>query len=137
MSNANIEFNIGKVLSWRIKPYGEWQKTFNMSQYFFNLSNKSFVLAMLLCKIINENKDIEHEISMLIHHSGCLYEAYTDYMGDILLEKLPVILEKYDITVEKKRCYHKLFILGFELGKKYTSQYRKNLITTWKLQGLI
>ena len=133
---SNVEFNIGKALSWRIE-YGIWQKTFNEAQYFFNLSNKSFILAMLLCKITNENKDIEHEMSMLMHYSGCLYEAYTDHMGDVLLEKLPVILKKYDITVEKKRCYNNLFILGFELGKKYTLQYRKNLITIWKLQGLI
>ena len=139
MSSANIEFNITKSLQWRIKGFRniEWQTSFNTAPYIFNLCNKSFIVAMLLWQISNKNKDVEHELHMLMHLSGCLYEAYNVNMYNTLRDKLPQILKKYDITVERKRCYNGRLILGFILGKKYTSQYRKNLITTWKLQGLI
>lgn len=128
-------------LAWKFYYWHEW---FDITSYMNNIKTptKAFIIAMILQSMINRPKSLKtaclHMIlTHLDHRGGCLYEV-----GDIniylVLDTLQKEFDKLDLDIKiEYKSFYKQTIIGFVLGKKYTLEYRRKLMTLWKLEGIL
>ena len=95
------------------------------------------ILYKIYSNLPNHTNNLAIAIYRLEHMGGCLYNAFS--MSDIhnTINLLKSALAPYDIDVEDKYTRHGKCYLKFILGKKYTVEYRRKLVTIWRMKGLI
>lgn len=154
MNSKNVRYDIStEKLKWKRTYWSQyWRDDLytivdNMKKTPWN----SFILAMILCevkeKFSTEQKNDDdifinyaifmHYLNHLYHEGGCLYSIHPNYIDEAAITVQKILDDlNLDIKLEKKNHNNKN-IYGFVLGKKYTAEYKRLLITLWKLQGKI
>lgn len=147
LKQQQIRYTITSTgLHWK-KAYSNisyWRDDISTCLHYMKIPTKAFMLAMLLQNLLNDSNNINFKniflracLVQLNHLGGCLYKTrdQSSYqLAEILQEKLDQL--NLDIKIECKSCYGKA-VIGFILGKRYTAEYRRRLITSWKLEGKI
>lgn len=150
---SEIEQIVQSHIRYNIQPSGlewlniywsgqrEWSHDLNDCVARMKTPAKAFILAMILYKIYSNLPSYTSNLAIAIyrldHMGGCLYSPLTMSNVYDTTDLLKSALAPYDIDVEREYTIHGRYYFKFILGKKYTAEYRRKLVTIWRMEGLI